>query len=62
MPNTMEMLVLQKGLLFDLLMLQKANPGKEIKGLSRMISKTKSGMGKEDIAYVTQLVEQENDI
>jgi hypothetical protein len=62
MPNIMEMQIIQKGILFDLLLVKKANPNKSIKGLSRLISKTKSGMSKEDIAFVEQLIDQEDDL
>ncbi|MCL1864072.1 MAG: hypothetical protein FWF78_10955 [Defluviitaleaceae bacterium] len=61
MPNLLEIQVIQKERLFDLLMFKKANEGVSFKGLSRLISRAKAGMSKEDIAYVEQLVEQEDD-
>ena len=62
MPNLVEIQVMQKERLFDLLLFEKANKGKPLKGLSRLISRAKAGMSKEDIAYVVQLVDEEDDI
>jgi len=60
-PSALEMQVIQKERLFDLLMLQKTNPDREINGLKLMIKKAKAGMSKEDVAYVEKLVAEEDD-
>ena len=62
MSNFLHIQMMQKERLFDLLLFQKANEGKTLKGLSRMISRAKAGMSKEDIAFVEQLVQQEDDV
>ena len=62
MPSLLEIQVMQRERLFDLLLLEKLNAGTTVKGLSRQISKAKSGMNKEDIAYVMSLIEEDNDI
>jgi len=62
MPNILEMRVIQKERLFDLLILEKANTGITIKGLALQISKAKAVMEQEDIAFVEKLVAQENDL
>ena len=62
MSTILEIQVMQKERLFDLLLFQKANENVKLKGLSRMISRAKSGMSKEDIAYVEKLVAEEDDI
>jgi len=61
MASLPEIQITQKERLFDLLMISKANKDLKVKGLSRSISRAKSGMSKEDIAYVEKLVEQEDD-
>jgi len=48
--------------LYDLLLLKKMNAGVAVKGLSYLISRTKAGMLKEDIAFVEKLVEQEDEL
>ena len=60
MPSVMEMQVIQKERLYDLLTFQKDNAGSPNKGLTRMINRAKSGMSKEDIAYVEKIVEDES--
>jgi len=61
MPNIMEIQVAQKNLLYDLLSLEKQNKeaGVNVIGLNKLISRTKSGMTKEEIAYVKELIENE---
>ena len=59
MPNILEMQIIQKERLFDLLLLEKLNNGIEVKGLSQQIRKAKSGMSKEEIVYVEKLVNEE---
>ncbi|MCL1845214.1 MAG: hypothetical protein FWF77_04860 [Defluviitaleaceae bacterium] len=61
MPNILEIQVAQKENLFELMLLEKQNKGATVKGLGRLIRKTKSGMTKEDIAYVKELVDEENE-
>jgi len=60
MPNILEMRVMQKERLYDLLMLEKENAGTTVKGLTQQIRKAKVGMEKEDIAFVEKLVAEEN--
>lgn len=62
MSSAIEIQVMQKERLYDLLTFQKDNLGSSYKGLSRMINRAKSGMSKEDIAYVEKLVEENEDI
>ena len=59
MPSTLEIQTIQKERLYDLLILEKTNPDIKIKGLSMQISKAKAVMTKEDIAYITELVDEE---
>ena len=61
MANLTEIQITQKQNLFDLLVLEKQNEkiGITVDGLGRLIRKAKSGMSKEDIAYVITLVEEE---
>ena len=56
MPSVIEINILQKERLFDLLLLEKLNEGK-VKGLSRQILKAKASMNKEDVAYVISMVD-----
>jgi hypothetical protein len=57
--NLTEITIAKKELLFDLLTLERENTSITVKGLGRLIRKAKSGMSKEDIAYVIALVEEE---
>ena len=59
MPNVLEMQVIMRERLFDLLLLKRLNSGTNIKGLDQQIRRAKSGMTKEDIAYVESLVSEE---
>ena len=54
-----EMQVQQKQNLFKLLVLEKENKEIKVKGLGRLIREAKSGMSKEEIAYVKELVDEE---
>ena len=54
-----EMQVLQKQNLYKLMVIEKRNAGTKIHGLGGLIRETKSGMSKEDIAYVKELVDEE---
>ncbi|MCL1878345.1 MAG: hypothetical protein FWF80_05770 [Defluviitaleaceae bacterium] len=54
-----EMQVLQKQNLFKLMVIERRNKGIKINGLGGLIRETKSGMTKEDIAYVKELVDEE---
>lgn len=54
-----EMQVLQKQNLFKLMVVEKRNKNSKVIGLSSLIRETKSGMTKEDIAYVKELVDEE---
>ncbi|MCL2199010.1 MAG: hypothetical protein FWB80_08820 [Defluviitaleaceae bacterium] len=62
MANILEIQVTQKQTLFDLLLLEKKNAkaGNTVLGLGQLIRKAKAGMTKEDIAYVKELVDEEN--
>ena len=53
-----ELRLVQTTTYFDLLQIQAENKkaGVEVKGLKAMISRTKSGMTKEDIAWVDQQI------
>ena len=52
-----EMQVFQKQTLYKLMVIEKRN--KKVVGLGSLIRETKSGMTKEDIAYVNELVDEE---
>ena len=62
MANMTEIQVAQKERLYDLLYLEKKNAGYVVKGLSSQIRKAKAGMSKEDVAYVEQLIAEEDDL
>ena len=59
MADLTEITIAKKELLFDLLTLERENAENAVKGLNRLIRKAKSGMSKEDIAYVVALVDEE---
>jgi len=61
MASSAELRIFQKDKLFDLLVIEKMNPGLKIKGLGSQIRKAKSVMEQEDIAHVEKLVAQEED-
>jgi hypothetical protein len=61
-PNIFEIQVMQKERLYDLLTFKRDNAGNPNRGLTRMINRAKSGMSKEDIAYVEKLVEQNEEL
>jgi hypothetical protein len=61
MSDILEIQIAQKQTLFDLLILEKENGDTKVKGLGRLIRKAKSGMTKEDIAYVKELVDEETE-
>jgi len=54
-----EMQVQQKQNLFKLMVLERENIGTTVKGLGQLIREAKSGMSKEDIAYVKELVDEQ---
>jgi len=58
MANQLEIEQVQKERLFDLLMLQKDNPGLEINGLKRLLTRAKAPMTAENISLVEKLVEE----
>jgi hypothetical protein len=61
MSNVFEIQVKQS--LFELMLLEKRNEklGIKVVGLGQLIRKTKAGMTKEEIAYVKELVDEENE-
>ena len=56
MPTNLEMLTYQKDKLYDLLVLKQKNKSITVEGLDELITKAKSVMAVEDIAYITALV------
>jgi len=58
MASQTEIQVVQKERLYDLLLLEKKNSGKEVLGLNQLINRAKAGMSKEDIAYIEKLVNE----
>jgi hypothetical protein len=58
MATNAELRLVQTTFYFDLLQMQAENKksGIEVKGLKTMISRTKAGMTKEDIAWVEQQI------
>jgi len=61
MASSTELRIFQKDKLYDLLVIEKRNPGLKIKGLAGQIRKAKSVMEQEDIAHIEKLVAQEED-
>jgi len=59
MPTISEIQVILRKSLFNLLSLEKLNAkhGIEVIGLSTLISETKAGLTKEEVAYVKELVD-----
>jgi len=55
-PTNAELQAFQRDKLFDLLMLDKLNPGLEVTGLKEQIIKAKAVMPEEDVAYVEKAV------
>jgi hypothetical protein len=62
MPTNMEIRILQKNTLHDLLVLkmemESENDGVNLKGLNRLINKTKTLMEQEDIAFVEKMISE----
>jgi hypothetical protein len=60
MPTNMEMRIMQKNTLHDLLVLkmemERENSGANLKGLIRLINKNKTLMEQEDVALVEKMV------
>ena len=57
MPENLGLLTHQKSKLYDLLILKQKNKSITVIGLDEQITRAKSVMTKEDIAYITALVE-----
>ena len=55
-PTNLELQAVQREKLYDLLMLEKLNPGVTVVGLREQINKAIAIMPEEDVAYVEKII------